>query len=59
MKSQKSAGLSLGRSQLTKRTTLSVSAQLTKSDIEKLRQQKKLLAGYARKAFSGLVSQKG
>ncbi|MDB0541970.1 hypothetical protein LBW62_11750 [Ralstonia solanacearum] len=58
MKSQKFAGSNPGHSRRTKLTTLSASAQLTKSEIERLRQQKKQLAGSARKVFTVLVSQK-
>ena len=51
MNSSKSSGSTQSRSQPTRPTTLLVSSQLTRSEIDALRQSKKLIADYVQKAL--------
>ena len=51
MKLKKSSGLRHMRLPPTKPTTLLVSVQLTRSEVDALKQKKKLISAYAQKAL--------
>lgn len=56
MELKKSSGFTQGHSPQTKPPISSVSGQLTKSEIESLRQGKKRISDYIRKEFSDLAA---